>query len=256
MSRILLSNQNRTSTPRAIERTLRAMSETLANALVWYGVFLFATTCHEAAHAATAYALGDPTAYRGGQVTLSPLPHIRREPIGTVVVPLLSLFMGGQLIGWASAPFDPEWAERHPRRAATMAIAGPAANLTLLLVAGLCLRGGMELGWFGVPRRFSSAGLAVAPDGVLTWTVTVLSICFSLNLLLFVLNLIPFPPLDGAGALALVLPTSIARAYRTMLRKSPYLPFLGLYLAWQLIRPLNHAAFGFAIGVLWFPHLG
>ena len=50
------------------------MSDTLANALVWYGVFLFATTCHEAAHAATAYALGDPTAYRGGQVTPSAAP--------------------------------------------------------------------------------------------------------------------------------------------------------------------------------------
>ena len=232
------------------------MSDTLANALVWYGVFLFATTCHEAAHAATAQALGDPTAYRGGQVTLSPLPHIRREPIGTVVVPLLSLLMGGQLIGWASTPFDPQWADRHPRRAAIMAIAGPAANLTLLLLAGLLLRGGMELGWFGVPRRLSSTGLAVAPDGALTWVVTVLSVCFSLNLLLAVLNLLPVPPLDGASAIALVLPESLARGYRTMLRTSPYVALLGLYLAWQVIRPLNHAAFQSAVSLLWFPHLG
>jgi Zn-dependent protease len=231
------------------------MSDTLTNALVWYGVFLFATTCHEAAHAATAYALGDPTAYRGGQVTLSPLPHIRREPIGTVVVPLLSLLAGGQLIGWASSPFDPEWADRHPRRAAVMAIAGPTANLTLLILAGILLRGGMELGWFGVPRHLSSSALAAAPDGILTWTVTVLSVCFSLNLLLAVLNLIPFPPLDGAGALALVLPVSIARGYRTMLRTTPYLPLLGLYFAWQVIRPLNQAAFRSAVSLLWFPHL-
>ena len=95
----------------------------------------------------------------------------------------------------------------------------------------------MELGWFGVPRHLSSSALAAAPDGILTWTVTVLSVCFSLNLLLAVLNLIPFPPLDGAGALALVLPVSIARGYRTMLRTTPYLPLLGLYFAWQVIRP-------------------
>jgi Zn-dependent protease len=164
--------------------------------------------------------------------------------------------LGGQLIGWASTPFDPAWADRYPKRAAIMAIAGPTANLALLLVAGGCLRGGMELGWFGVPRHLSSTALAVAPDGILTWAVTVLSVCFSLNLLLAVLNLIPVPPLDGAGALALVLPAPLARGYRTMLRTSPYLPLIGLYLAWQVIRPLNQAAFRSAVGLLWFPHLG
>ena len=75
---------------------------------------------HEAMHALVAWKGGDPTAYHGGQVSLSPIPHIRREPIGMLVVPLLTAFTQGWAMGWASAPYDPVWAERHPKRAALM----------------------------------------------------------------------------------------------------------------------------------------
>ena len=62
---------------------------------LWYAVFLLSLTCHEAAHALAAHRGGDPTAYLGGQASLNPLPHVRREPVGTIVVPALSfLFMG------------------------------------------------------------------------------------------------------------------------------------------------------------------
>jgi hypothetical protein len=57
--------------------------------VIWYIVFLFSTTCHEGAHALIARIGGDPTAFHGGQVTLNPWPHIRREPFGLVVVPIL-----------------------------------------------------------------------------------------------------------------------------------------------------------------------
>ena len=103
----------------------------IAAGIGWYLIFLFSLVAHEAAHAFTAWRLGDPTARKGGQVTLNPLPHIRREPIGTVAVPLVSYLIGGWMIGWASAPYDPEWARRNPRRAALMSFAGPAANLLL-----------------------------------------------------------------------------------------------------------------------------
>ena len=64
---------------------------------LWYIVFLLAITCHEAAHALAAKLGGDDTAYEAGQVSLNPVPHIRREPFGTVVVPLLSYFLGGAM---------------------------------------------------------------------------------------------------------------------------------------------------------------
>jgi Zn-dependent protease len=107
--------------------------EMLLTGFISYVVFLFSTTCHEAAHAFVAKLGGDTTAALGGQVTLNPIPHIRRSPFGMVVIPLLSFFFSGGMIGWASAPYDPLWERRHPRRAAWMALGGPAANFSLML---------------------------------------------------------------------------------------------------------------------------
>src|SRR3954470_3695906 len=112
----------------------------VADALTYFIVFLFSTTLHEAAHAWAALRGGDPTAYRGGQVSLDPIPHIRREPFGMLVLPLLTAVATGWPFGYASAPYDPRWAQRHPRRAALMALAGPAANLSLVLAAAVLLR--------------------------------------------------------------------------------------------------------------------
>src|SRR5512139_3082516 len=101
------------------------MRPELVNGLVFYVVFLFSTTLHEAAHAWAALRGGDPTAYQGGQVSLDPMPHIRREPFGMVVLPLLTALATGWPFGYASAPYNPNWAVRHPDRAAWMALAGP-----------------------------------------------------------------------------------------------------------------------------------
>jgi hypothetical protein len=93
--------------------------------LVWYVVFLFSTSLHEASHAWAAQRGGDPTAYLAGQVSLDPRPHIRREPFGMVFLPLFTAVTSGWPIGFASAPYDPLWAAAHPRRAAWMSLAGP-----------------------------------------------------------------------------------------------------------------------------------
>jgi Zn-dependent protease len=202
----------------------------------WYVVFLFSTTLHEAAHAWAAYRLGDPTAYHGGQVTLNPLPHIRREPFGLVLVPIVSFFLGGWMMGWASAPYDPLWAARHPRRAGWMALAGPAANLALVVAAGLLLRGGLAMGWFEIPSgiRFSQL---VGATGAAAGAATILSILFTLNLLLFVFNLLPLPPLDGSGAVLLFLGERAAGRYQAFLRQ-PLFALVGLLVAWRLVGPL------------------
>ena len=82
---------------------------------LWYVVFLLSVTCHEGAHAWAAYRGGDPTAYLGGQVSLNPIPHVRREVVGTVLIPLMSYMYAGWMMGWASAPYDPNWQDRYPR---------------------------------------------------------------------------------------------------------------------------------------------
>ncbi len=123
----------------------------LALGAIWYIVFLFSTTCHEAAHALVAKLGGDTTAAEGGQVTLNPIPHIRRSPYGMVVIPIISYVVGGWMIGWASAPFNPAWQRQYPRRSAWMALAGPAANFTLMILAGIAIRIGLAAGYFDPP---------------------------------------------------------------------------------------------------------
>src|SRR5690606_30042429 len=94
----------------------------------------------EFAHAQVAYWGGDRTAYEGGQVSLDPLPHIRRSPFGLVVMPILSFLVMPWMIGWASAPYDPRWASAYPRRYAAMSLAGPAANLLLAVAAFVVIK--------------------------------------------------------------------------------------------------------------------
>src|SRR5919109_3873405 len=122
-----------------------------ATGFVWFLAFLFSTTVHEAMHAFAAWRLGDPTAYHGGQVSLSPAPHIAREPIGMLVLPLITSFTQGWAIGWASAPYDPHWAARYPKRAALMAAAGPAGNFLIAIASFALLKVGLVTGWFIAP---------------------------------------------------------------------------------------------------------
>ena len=179
--------------------------------LMWFVAFLFSTTVHEAMHAWVAYRGGDPTAYHGGQVSLSPIPHIKREPIGMLVVPLLTAFTAGWAMGWASAPYDPYWAARHPRRAALMAAAGPAGNLAIALAAFAILKVGLATGWFLPADRATYETLVIGtsgPNGI----TTLLSMLVMLNVLLGIFNLLPLPPLDGAAVASIFLPSSDSRA--------------------------------------------
>jgi Zn-dependent protease len=180
---------------------------------IYYIAFLFSTTCHEAAHALAAQLGGDNTAALGGQVTLNPVPHIRRSPYGMVVFPLLSFFLlSGGMIGFASAPYDPNWARRHPHRAALMALAGPATNFTLMLIAALGLR-------LGSSMQLVQWSPAYGPHG---FPAVLLYVFFSLNLLLGVFNLLPVPPLDGSSALMLFLPEERAGSYLDMIRSGNF----------------------------------
>jgi Zn-dependent protease len=225
--------------------------EVIAMAAAWFVVFLFSTTLHEAAHAAIAKWLGDPTAYGGGQVTLNPIPHIRREPIGMVVVPLLSFLIGGWMFGWASAPYDPAWAQRHPKRSALMALAGPSANLLLVLVAGVGLRLGLARGAFEPPSMLARSHLVeAAGGGSLEGLATLLSVLFSLNLILFAFNLLPLPPMDGSSVVQLFMTDDAARWLQGFLRQ-PMIGWVGLLIAWQLFGRLFVPIEQLALGLLY-----
>ncbi|MCZ6714897.1 MAG: hypothetical protein O7B29_13215 [Deltaproteobacteria bacterium] len=207
------------------------------DAIVWYLVFVVSTTAHEASHALAAYVGGDRTAYLGGQVSLNPLPHIKREPFGMVIMPLLGAFSYGWPIGWASTPYDPRWEQRYPRRAAWMAAAGPAANLLLALLALILLRLGLATGSFAAPELLSFSRLVIADTLFLQICGRLLSMLLTLNVILLLFNLIPFPPLDGASVLVLVLPEDIGLRLRETLRSGGF-AIGGLLLAWYLFAQM------------------
>lgn len=217
-------------------------SEVFTALVFWLPAFLFSATVHEAAHAWTALRLGDPTAYLAGQVSLSPWPHVRRSPIGMLVVPLITSLTRGWTLGWASAPYDPKWADRHPRRAALMALAGPIGNLLIALVAFGLIQAGLALGAFEPP---TTAGLqhlvsnAMPPDALRAgdFLAEGLSVLLALNTLLLAFNLLPLPPLDGASILTLALPGGMARSVRRAVA-GPGLSFVGILAAWQLFPAL------------------
>jgi Zn-dependent protease len=219
-------------------------------AFVWYGAFLVSVTLHEAAHAWLAWRGGDLTAYHGGQVSLDPRPHVRREPFGMVVLPLASLVFFGWPFGFASTPYDPRWAWRHPRRAAWMSLGGPAANAGLVLTTALAMRAGLSLGTFVTPGRIQLEQVVAGAGGALGETAALaLSVLFSLNLILCLLNLIPLPPLDGAGALPLLLPAGLARRVQQWLAQ-PLLAWVGILLAWNLFGFVFRPVFLAAVNVL------
>ena len=96
----------------------------LEKIIVWAIPVVFAITVHEVAHGWVANYLGDPTAKSLGRLTLNPIKHI--DPIGTVALPLILVYLGGFIFGWAK-PVPVTWQNlRSPRRdMAIVAAAGP-----------------------------------------------------------------------------------------------------------------------------------
>jgi Zn-dependent protease len=224
----------------------------LADGLVYYIVFLFSTTVHEAGHAWAAKLGGDLTAYHGGQVSLDPRPHIRREPFGMVVLPLLATLVSGWPFGFASAPYDPDWALRHPKRAAWMALAGPAANVVLIILAVIAIRIGVSAGVFFPPESARFGHLVGAAEGTM-WTAMAfnVSVVFSLNLMLVCLNLFPVPPLDGSGVIMLAMPRSTANRYQELLWKNQMLSIAGMLVAWRVFDYVFDPIFWAAVNLIY-----
>jgi len=183
-------------------------------------VLIISLTFHEAAHGLFAKLGGDPTAWNRGLVTLNPIPHMKREPIGMILIPLaILLYSGGRFcFGGASAPIDGFWAARNPKRAALMSFAGPLANLLLAAIG------------------FAVLYLIARPDDDVPWQRTVASVAhivLALNLLLAVFNLLPLPPFDGAGVVG-GLSRKAQRLYDGYAR-IPLHGILSMVIAWLLL---------------------
>ncbi len=222
---------------------------------IWYVVFLFSLTLHEGAHALVAWMGGDDTAYRGGQVSLNPWPHVRREPFGTVLMPLLTFMWSGWMMGWASAPYNPSWGRRYPRRLAAMSAAGPAANFLLMAGAFMVIKIMLGVGKFVAPGEVDFSHVVGVPPGtpdgsLLDAAAFTLSVALNLNLLLFLFNLIPLPPLDGSGVLQGLFPATAGRLFDS-LAGNPMLSLFGLLVAWRIFGYIFRPAFNVLLVLLY-----
>jgi Zn-dependent protease len=155
------------------------------------------------------------------------------------------------MLGWASAPYDPEWQRRYPRRAAWMALAGPGANFTLLLLAAAAIRAGMAFGVFHAPEnaQFTHITEAAAP-GIAGFAAMFLSILFLLNLVLATFNLFPVPPLDGGNVVTLLMSERTALSFLEWSRSSGF-GLAGIVLAWYVYGKLFSYLYLTALSLLY-----
>ena len=172
---------------------------------------LFAITLHEAAHGYVARHFGDMTADKAGRISLNPLHHI--DPFGTIILPLLTLWMGGILFGGAKpVPVNFAALRRPKQDMLWVAIAGPASNLA------------MALGWallYKMGLMFPESYFADPMLGMAMWGIKI-------NVVLMVLNLLPLPPLDGGRVAVSLLPH---RQAFQLAKIEPYGMFILIFLA-------------------------
>jgi Zn-dependent protease len=186
-------------------------------------VFLFAISVHESAHAWMANRCGDPTARMLGRITLNPIKHI--DPFGTILLPLVALFTGIPVLGWAKpTPVDPRNFRNPVRDDILTSVVGPISNFLVVCVAVFGLAAIALTSQLGraivhviplvYPNRLEA--LASQTNSVLMPLSLFVYDLMVINIVLGVFNLIPVPPLDGSHVLRHFLPDPIRRAYDMM----------------------------------------
>lgn len=161
---------------------------------------IFAITVHEAAHGYAAKYFGDMTAYNAGRITLNPIKHI--DLFGTILLPAMTILLGGILFGWAK-PVPVDFGRlRNPKKDMLwVAAAGPASNFV------------MAIFWAFVIKFSISAPEAIAYPLALMAKAGI-----GINIVLMVLNLLPLPPLDGGRIAVSLLPMHLARPFAQLER--------------------------------------
>ncbi|AZR82075.1 site-2 protease family protein [Thiomicrospira sp. S5] len=174
---------------------------------IWTIPVLLAITLHEAAHGWVASKLGDKTAEMLGRVTLNPLKHI--DLVGTIIVPIALLVLGGFVFGWAKAvPVNARNFKNPARDMAWVAVAGPLSNLV------------MAIGWAVVAKiGYDLSAGGTSPDNIGQFLAYSGMAGIAINLVLLVLNMIPIPPLDGSRVVSAFLPSGLSYTYN---RLEPY----------------------------------
>lgn len=189
-------------------------------------ILVMSVVIHEVSHGYAAEILGDPTARLQGRLTLNPLKHL--DPVGSVIVPLLTS-LSGFTFGWAKpVPYNPYNLRNQKWGELIVAGAGPLSNIFLALVFGLLI-------------RFAGATLSDA-------FVSIAAIIIVINLVLAIFNLIPVPPLDGSKILWAFLPERFRQIRESMERYSFLLVLVAIFAIWQFLSPIVFQLFSLITG--------
>ncbi len=170
---------------------------------IFFAVFLFSLSFHEAAHAWTADKFGDPTGRYMGRVSLNPIPHI--DIFGTIIFPLVCMLTpGAMMFGWAKpVPVNPLNMKDPKKGDIWVSLAGPLSNGILVVV-------------FFLLAKFLFVRPIVDPEALGSLATPISKLIqtgLTLNVVLMVFNLIPIPPLDGSHVLRNVLSGGAADFY-------------------------------------------
>lgn len=189
--------------------------------LVTILALLMVITIHEFSHAVMAYFLGDPTAKLAGRISLNPLKHL--DPMG-----LLMIFFAH--IGWGKpTPVNPRFFKHPKRDQALTALAGPFSNLVLALV-------------LAIPVKYM-------PIGFWPWFRYFLETVLDMSILLFIFNMLPFPPLDGSKFIGIFIPKRLEFSYQEYLRNGVIYFFLFiLFDSFILSRIFGYSLLGEVMG--------
>jgi len=197
-------------------------------------VFLFSIIIHEVSHGAMAYRLGDPTAKNMGRLTFNPLKHL--DLYGSVLLPLIIFSLSGGRFIFGSAkpvPYNPFNLRDKKFGNLKVAIAGPGSNFLIALFLGLVIR------FFAGPIMLLSFGKVF---------ISLIAFIVFVNLLLFLFNLLPFPPFDGSKIMYDLFP----RQWASIMRMEVVGIFLGLFIAYLFLSPLTNFLFRLIVGQRYF----
>jgi Zn-dependent protease len=198
--------------------------------IIWFVVFLFSLSFHEASHAWTSEKFGDDTGRLQGRITLNPIAHI--DPIGTILFPLIMMFTSVPLLGWAKPVQTNPLLWRDKTRAnISVSAAGPISNfilmtLTFIIMKVLILSGVLT---FNPLYRniYDVIGPTAGQPAFMQPLALFLGVMLMLNLALGIFNLLPIPPLDGSHVFEELLPYQMAQAY-AQIRPYGFLLLIGL----------------------------
>ncbi len=199
--------------------------------IIWFVVFLFSLSFHEASHAWTSEKFGDDTGRLQGRITLNPIAHI--DPIGTILFPLIMMFTSVPLLGWAKPVQTNPLLWRDKTRAnISVSAAGPISNFILMTLTFIVMKVLILAGVLTFNRQYriypyDVIGASAGQPAFVQPLALFLGVMLMLNLALGIFNLIPIPPLDGSHVFEELLPYQMQQAY-AQIRPYGFLLLIGL----------------------------